>query len=541
MKANNFQEHDLSPPESSTETDRDIQPAERLQESEVVTDTEVITIPENSVHKKHPLWQYIFSVIFILAIGAIVFKQLQNSPQTSEIKSEKQSEQLSEIKSEIKSEETARLPVKVTRVKSQLIQRFVFGNGRVGAAKGKHLTFETSGTITYIKKVNGRELREGDSVKAGELLAKVDDRRLRADLAQSQARTAEAQTQRVTAQANVSQAAAVLEQAKADVIGTQADLRSAKDAYRLAQSEYKRRSELFQSGAISASDVDVYQNKAEDASAKVQAAMAQVSAAESKVKSAEGQLKSAQSQLDSTRATIASAKAGQTRSVVTLEDTTITAPFDGIVAHLNIREGDYWTPQRVRITGDYQSVVESVPIILIKPDVYDVWMKLPAFDGVSVKTNQKAYVVSDQQMSTASTHGISESQLFSLAKATGKVFSVSPSITPGERAVEVRVRLNTGVKTLRDGERVSVWIAVEENPSALAVPPHAIVYRDQKPFVFVVDEQEKIVKKRQVTEGIRGMSLREIKSGIYAGEFVVIEGGNRLVNGTPIEVVDGGK
>ncbi|MDJ0619826.1 MAG: efflux RND transporter periplasmic adaptor subunit [Calothrix sp. MO_192.B10] len=522
MKVNDFQQHDSSPPGSSTKTDTDIKQAERLQQSTVATDTEAIATPENVAHKKRPLWQYIIGGIAILIVGGIAFQQLQKSPQISENKSE----------------QAARLPVKTARVKSQLIQNFVFGNGRVVATKGKHLTLETSGTITYIKKINGRELREGDFVKAGELLAKVDDRRLRADLAQAQAKTAEAETQKITAQANVSQAEAVVEQAKADVIRTQADLRAAKDAYKLAQSEYKRRSELFESGAISASDTDVYKNKAEDASAKVQAAKAQVTAAQSQVKSAEGQLKSAQSQLDSTRATIASAQAGRTRSLVTLEDSTITAPFDGIVAHMNIREGDYWTPQRVQASGDYQNVVDSVPIILIKPGVYDVWIKLPAFDGVSVKTNQPAYVVSDQEMSTAATNGISEAQLFNLAKAKGRVFSVSPSITPGERAVEVRVRLNTGVKTLRDGERVSVWIAVEQNPSALAVPPHAIVYRDQKPFVFVVNEQENKVKLRQVTEGIRGMSLIEITSGVKAGELVVTEGGNRLVDGTPVEVVD---
>ncbi|MCJ8283722.1 MAG: biotin/lipoyl-binding protein [Rivularia sp. ALOHA_DT_140] len=323
MKVNDFQQHenDSSPPGSSTKTDKDIQQAERLQDSKVVTDTKKL---KNVTPKKRPLWQYMLGGIALFVLGTIAFQQLQKNPQVSETKSE----------------QTARLPVKTTRVKSQLIQKFVFGNGRVGATKGKHLTLETSGTITYIKKVNGRELREGDFVKAGELLAKVDDRKLRADLAQAQAQTAEAETQRVTAQANVSQAEAVVEQAKADKIRAQADLRAAEDAYKLAQSEYKRRAELFDSGAISASDTDVYKNKAEDASAKVQAAKAQVRAAQSQIKSAEGQLKSAQSQFYATRATIASARAGQTRSVVTLEDTTITAPFDGIVAHLNIREGD---------------------------------------------------------------------------------------------------------------------------------------------------------------------------------------------------------
>jgi len=474
--------------------------------------------------KKRRIWLYLFLIVGAFAAGGIL-RQLQDN---------------SSEETKVIAKPPAALPVTATEVKIQPLQKFVFGDGYVSAVRGKHLTFETSGTITYIKKVNGRNLREGDFVKAGELLAKVDDRKLRAELAQAQAKTAEAQTQSVAAQANISQANASVEQAKADIIRAQADLEAAKDAYRLARSQLERREKLFAQGAISISDVDVYTNKAKDALAKVEAAQAQVSAAQSQVKSARGQVTSAQSQLESTAATIASARARQNRSQVQMEDTVIQAPFNGIVAHMNIREGDYWTPQRVQITGDYQSVVDSLPIILIDPGAYEVRLRLPAFDGALVRPNQLAYVVLDKDMSAASTTGMSQETLIRLARARGKVFSVSPSVSPGERAVQVTVRLNAGMKNLRDGERVSVWLAVKENPNALAVPPNAIVYRDRKPHVFVVDkdrQNQQIVKMRPVEQGIRGISLSEIKSGVLPGELVVTEGRNRLVDGTPVEVV----
>ena len=485
----------------------------------VLVNNETITNPPQKSKKQ--IWLYLLLGVGIIAIVGALFRQLQETPQQTPIETP----------------QAARLSVRATEVKIQPLQKFVFGDGYVWAVRRKHLTFETSGTITYIKKNNGRELREGDFVKAGDLLAKVDDRKLRAELAQAQAKTAEAQTQSVAAQANISQANASVEQAKADVIRAQADLESAQDAYRLATSELKRREKLFAEGAISISDVDVYRNKAKDAWAKVKATKAQVSAAQSRVKSANGQLESAKSQLQSTKATIASARAGQVRSSVQMEDTVIEAPFNGTVAHMNIGEGDYWTPQRVLITGDYQSVVDSVPMILIDPKAYEVRLKLPAFDGTLVRPNQSAFVVLDKDMSAASTKGMSQQTLFRLARAKGRVFSVSPSISPGERAVEVVVRLDRGIKNVRDGERVSAWIAVEENPKALSVPPDAIIYRDQKPHVFVVDKDKQIVKLRPVEEGIRGISQQEIKSGIQPGELVVTEGRNRLVDGTPVEVV----
>lgn len=471
---------------------------------------------------QRPTWQYILLGLTILTIGGIAFQFFSRNTEVSETAIT----------------ESARLPVRATRVKVQRLQQFVFGDGRTSAVQGKHLTFETAGTITYIKSINGRRLREGDRVRQGELLAKVDARRLQADFIQSQARTAEARTQKVAAAASVSQAEANLEQAKADVIKATAELQAAKDTRDLAATEFQRREELFTAGVISASDVDVFQNRLQDATARVKAAEAQLSAANSRVKSAQGQLASAQAHFTASEASIQAANASEKRSQVNLEDTEIRAPFDGIIAHMNIREGDYWTPQRVRITGDYQSVVESVPMIIIDPSEYEVFARLPAFDGALVETGQTAYVVSDQDMSAAATRGMTQEELFRLARARGKVFSVSPSVTPGERAIAVTVRLTEGINNIRDGERVSVWIAVAENPNALTVLPNAIVYREQQPHVFVIDETEKVVQMRPVTEGIRGISLQEITSGVKPGQLIVTEGRNRLVNGTPIEIVD---
>ncbi len=527
MKFNNFSPNESPPSQTLPE---DMHQANKQQKVGELSSGETETIGDDgatiaaSTPRKRRIWLYLFLGIGVFALGGILFQYLQPSPK--------------EEQTAIATNKTAKLPVKTTEVKIQPLQNFVFGDGYVSAVRGKHLTFETSGTITYIKKVKGRELREGDFVKAGDLLAKVDDRKLRADLAQAQAQTAEAETQRVTAQASISQANAAVDQAKADVIRAQADLEAARDAHRLAKSELKRYEKLYTEGAISISEVDVRRNQAKDASAKVKAAQAQITAAQSQVKSSLGQLESSRSQLESTRATIASARAAQMRSNVTLEDTVIQAPFDGIVAHMNIREGDYWTPQRLQITGDYQSVVDSVPVILIDPKAYEVRLKLPAFDGALARPGQSAYVVLDKDMSAASTKGMSEETLIRLAMAKGKVFSVSPSVSPGERAVQVTVRLYGGMKNVRDGERVSVWLSVEQNPNALAVPPNAIIYRDQKPHVFVVDKEKQVVRLRPIEEGIRGISLTEIKSGVRAGELVVTEGRNRLVDGTPVEIIN---
>jgi HlyD family secretion protein len=507
----------------------------------------------------------------------------------------------------------AKLPVRVVKAQSAPIQEWVHSDGFVSAVRGKHLTFEVAGTITYIKKIDGRDLREGDYVFEGELLAQVDDRKLQADLTQSYAQISEAQEQKSVAEANLAQTRANLGQAQATVEQQQANVAQAKaklgqvraslaqaEARKkqtianvteakanleariadrdLAEVELSRRQELYDEGVISASDRDLYQNKLDNAEAAVDAAhsriqaaeeeveaansqiqavkqdiaaaQSQVAAAESQVRAAnsqvqavEGNIAAAIAQIDATAAGIESARAQSHRANVSLEDTEIRAPFDGIVAFLNIREGDYWSPQRVS-TQTYQDVVESVPIIVIDPSEFEVHIELPAYDGAQVNPGQTAFVVLDEDLSGAYRDRLNNENLISIASAEGQVFSVSPSVTPGGRAVNVRVRI-TSIEPakrdrLRNGARVSVWIAIKEASNTTVIPLNAVVYRDQKPHVFVVKEEngKQFVEQREIMTGIEGISEREILEGVEPGELLVTEGKNRLVNGAPVDVVN---
>ena len=507
----------------------------------------------------------------------------------------------------------ALLPVRVVRARSAPIQEWVHSDGFVAAVHGKHLTFEVAGTITYIKKINGRDLREGDYVLKGELLARVDDRKLQADLTESNARIWEAQEQKSAAianlaqtRANLEQAEATVEQQQANLAQTEATLGQAKAALVQAQArrqqtlanvteakanlkatladrdlakvELSRRQELYDEGVISASDRDVHQNKLDNAEAavdasksriqaaeeevqaansqiqaaeqdiaavesQVAAAKSQIRAAESQVKAVQGNIAAAIAQIDATSAGIESARAQSNRANVNLEDTELRAPFDGIVAFLNIREGDYWTPQRVS-TQTYQDVVESVPIIVIDPSEFEVQIELPAFDGAQVRPGQRAFIVLDEDLSSAYRDRLDNENLITIASARGQVFSVSPSVTPGGRSVNAKVRI-TSIEPekrdrLRNGARVSVWIAIKESLNTTLVPVTTVVYRDRQPHVFVLKEEDgkQFVEQRQITTGIEGLSEREILQGVEPGELLVTEGKNRLVNGAPVDVVE---
>ena len=94
------------------------------------------------------------------------------------------------------------------------------------------------------------------------------------------------------------------------------------------------------------------------------------------------------------------------------------------------------------------------------------------------------------------------------------------------------------MRNLKVGGRVYVWIEVATIPDSVVIPLGALLPRNQQFYAFVVNEADGVVQRRLVTPGVEGLSEIQILSGIEPGEWVVIEGQNRLVEGTPVEVVN---
>lgn len=363
----------------------------------------------------------------------------------------------------------------------------------------------------------------GDRVRKRELLARIDRRKYDADITVAAAGQIEAKNQVINAIASLRQAEESLAQAKAD-------LQKAKTDEAFAQADLKRYQGLVAQGAVEQREVDLRETDYKNARAGAIAAAAGV-------KSAIAQVTAAQTQVETAEAGVKSADAKLTRSNVEREDTEIIAPFDSIISRLNIREGDFWTPQIVNVGGDYQNIIERLPIIVIDPNRFEVNVELPAFQGGQVKPGQRAFVILDRDRSRASSGRITGQDLMKLASAKGTVFSVSLSVSPGRRSVHVTIRIEEGVANLQDGEQVSAWIATVEKNQATVAPFNALIFRDRQPHVFVVNEEQGIVEQRAIKQGIEGLSKQEILEGVKPGEKLVTEGKNRLVNGAPVEIV----
>lgn len=435
----------------------------------------------------------------------------------------------------------APLSVRVAVAKQDPIRAWISSEGTVRAVEYQHLTFDIEGDVTYLANKGQRRLREGDRVTKGQLLARIDDRELMADVTQAQAAIAEAQQQKSAAAAEVAQAQAQVAQARSQVQEAQAQLQNAQAARRLAATSLERYRSLVEQGAVAEIEFDERQNALEDAQAGVQSARAAVTSAQQQVAAAQAQVQAAQEQLKAQTSAITTAQARLSQAEVALEGASIYAPFDGIIAYLNISEGEYFSPQIVtsQLGGDYQGILERIPMVIIDPSQYEVIVDLAGPTGEQVETGQDALIASETKVNAAAT---SQETLIANARARGEVFAVNPAISPGGRAIEARIRLNPQTtETLRHGEQVLTWIAVSENPSAIVVPLDAVVRRDRIPYVFVVNEEEGVVEQREVELGITGITQQAIARGVAPGELVVTEGQNRLVDGAAVDVINQGQ
>lgn len=197
-------------------------------------------------------------------------------------------------------------------------------------------------------------VKEGDRVTKGQVLAHIDNRDIIAQVNQAKAninalhaQTAQAATvtalQDQTANAALHTAKAQLEKAKSDLA--------------LAESDYNRFSELVASGAISKQVFDTYR-------AKQQVAQAAYSQAEANLAAAQAGLLQTNvntANEEAMRNKVTQAQATLEQVEVSLDETEIRAPFDGIITAKYVEEG--------------AMVSQGMPLVAIQ-DPVDNWVNL---------------------------------------------------------------------------------------------------------------------------------------------------------------------
>jgi len=373
------------------------------------------------------------------------------------------------------------------------ISSWVVGEGTALAVRKRHLVFETSGKVVFIARdENGQPLREGSRIrgpgkgeKSGQVLARLDKR---------------------GKSAGVDQNMAGLSEAKQNVSAMQAALAQARSTLTVASADFERNRTLHRKKLIPGVQFERARAGHENAKAGVKSANAELAAARSRVKNME---------------------AGLHQARIDVEHTAIFAPFDGVIARLGISEGDYYN-----LSGFDQSspaaILETAPITVIDPGELEITLNLPIFDGMYVQQGQFASVTWGG-IDWLETHEREETGIF------GMVHSVSPVLNIGGRTVRIKVRVRQKEELIVHGMFVTCRIEVEKKKDVLLLPPKSLLYRDDKPYVYVIEDGRAV--KRGIEIGLTDENRVEVLKGVIAGEEVATKGKYRLHDGSKIKIL----
>ncbi|MGF1702715.1 efflux RND transporter periplasmic adaptor subunit [Photobacterium makurazakiensis] len=386
--------------------------------------------------------------------------------------------------------------VQTEQLTPERLTGWAFSEGTVQAYRKAFLDFEMPGKVVAISKLeNGTQLREGvrvfgpdETVQRGQLLAQIDSRQNSASVTALEARLQAVRAQKQEAQAR-------LQQAENDLA--------------LSRQNFARMEEVYERGVISQDEFE--RNK-------------------TALLNAQSIVKMSHSALDAIESDILSVSADINRETVSLEKTSLFAPFNGYIAAMNIREENhYYPPAGITSNRDREA---SSAIVVVDDSLLEIQLELPVEDTRQLEEGQTVYLASDD----STLYQAEEAQFLGSDIVTGTIWSVSPTINLQRRSQTVKVRVDNDQQQLIDGEFVRAWIATTVVDNAISLPIYAISFRSGNAFAFIVNDNG-LVEERQLTLGLQGLRRIQIIDGLNDGEQVVTRGQHLLINGSPVEVV----
>ena len=378
-----------------------------------------------------------------------------------------------------KGSDRAGIPVSAEPAEKRSIVETVSANGKIQPELDIKISPYISGEVVELY------VKEGDPVKRGDLLAKIDPEIYIANFKRMQANLNAQKASQANAQARLAQAEAQFENTKLS---------------------FNRSKQLWEQKVISDAEYDA-------AMANFQVAQAELEAARQSVKSAEFAIESARASLD--------------EAEESLTKTTITSPSDGTVSKLSVEMGE-------RVTGASQFSSGTEIMRIANLDNMEVNVEVNENDIVRVALGDTALIEVDAYLdrkfkgivteiaTSANTTGISADQVTNFDV---KIRILRESYTSMINDTTLR-------SPFRPGMSATVDIQTEYIYNAITVPIQSVTTRADTTGVVEAEDANMEVAQagNEITEYVfllkEGKAvMQEVKTGIQDNMHIVIREG----------------
>jgi HlyD family secretion protein len=380
-------------------------------------------------------------------------------------------------------------------VKAQNLPLQVKANGVVQPVRKINVSPKEPGKIVELL------VREGDRVAAGQIIARMDNEQVLAQVGEY--RGVLARTEAELAQRLAGNRPEEIAKAKAEVIRYQAQLREARSRFQIATERLNRRRSLAEQGALSRDALT--ESLTEEVNAKDNLAQIQASLMVARQELIQQRQGARVEEIAQSRAQVAEAISQLQVYQIQLANTLVRAPFAGVITRRFTDVGDFITPTTSASTSDGAT---SASIAELSSGL-EVEAKVPEASIARIKLNQTVAIRTDSY----------PDQVF-----RGRVRLIAPRALQENNITSFRVRvsLQTGLALLKSGMNTKLAFMGQSIRRALVVPLAAVVTQKegQKGVWLVNSEGETRFKTIQL--GAESGDQAQILTGLKAGDRVLL-------------------
>lgn len=433
-------------------------------------------------HRLRDSLSVLLSVVLGGSLGLLVGCQVETGA-GSETESKTPDKKEAASSSETSSETAKAALVEVSPPTRGVIRDTITLSGDLQAQNWIDITSRVSEIVTEVP------VREGQRVKAGDLLLKLLDDELSFAEREKRQAFAEAEERLRTAELD------------------EADIKKnellKKLQFEKASREFARFNEIFKTDNVGAVSEEEFENRkfAVD-EAKLGQDIAAVASEKAVIAT----------QLS--RIAVEQAKLAWDRAKLDLERTEIMSPIDGAIAFLEIRPGE---------------MVQSGTKVLtvVNRDQLFTEVRVPQRHLVALQVGQRVEI---------------EAETYPDRVFEGQVQVIHPSVDPEQGTVKVRIGVSDPDKLLLHGIYVTAKVDLAVHDNALLVPKRARMFDGDQSVIFVVRDQKAV--RLTIPVGLQNAEVLEVLPGaedpLTDSDVVITRGHTRLQDGVDVRVFQAG-
>ena len=409
--------------------------------------------------------------------------------------------------------------VQAGKVERRDLVTIVSASGQIKPKDYVNIGANAFGKITHLY------VKEGDHVKRGQLLARLENVQPSMDLESMRSQLDSSRYDNAAAEATYNQAVLDLDRAKAD--------------FEQKKLDYDRGGSLYKQELIAKSDYDARVAAFEMSKSQLAQAQSKILQAKAQRESSQGHIKQYSAQLR--------------HAADVLSKTDYPAPYDGVITNVPVREGE-------TVVIGIQNAPGSTLMTLSDMSIVTAEVKVDETDVVNVKTGQSAEISIDAIPGKTFPGHVTEIGDNAILRSSGVSTSQSTSGDQEAKDFKVVVTLDNPPDNLRPGLSATAKITTARKDNATAIPIQALVSRkadelkpatpgaaqaklqpasattgkaaDPKPnpnkdqdiqgvFVLTGAGDKKTAEFREVQVGVYGSTDVEVTGGLKEGEQVI--------------------